>query len=60
MATELTPPEADEEEEVSTGRQMDPELRTISAIIRLLREIDEDAKARVIQYVYARYARNIE
>ena len=50
--------EATETEELfneSQGRRMDAELRVIGAILRLLTEIDEPARARVVTYLTSRY-----
>lgn len=45
-------PEADDE---APGRRLDPELRTLGAIIRLLENQEPDAKARAVVYLLSRY-----
>ena len=40
-----------------TRRQMDPELRQLSAIIRILDDFDDGARAaRIVAYLAARYS----
>ncbi len=53
LLTTGTPEPEDAEE--GRGRKMDPELRSISAILRLLEELDEQARERVVAYITHRY-----
>lgn len=47
----------DDTEETSGSRKMDPELKAIGAILRLLEDLDNPrVKARVVGYIVARYA----
>jgi hypothetical protein len=58
MAAELTPPaEIEEDETPESDRRMDQELKAIASIIRTLRDLDEPAKSRVIQYIHSRFAK---
>lgn len=43
------------DDEVDTGRSMDPELRVLSGILRDLRKLDDAARARVISYLASRF-----
>lgn len=46
----------DAEEEASTGsRRLDPELRTMGAMLRMLDDLDDKARARVVSYLSSRY-----
>lgn len=52
----LNPPSEEEpQEEAETGRRMDPELRSIAAILRLLEALPEPARERCVVYVSDRY-----
>lgn len=43
---------ADDED---TGRGMDPELKALSAILRVLDKQSDDAAARIVDYIHARF-----
>ncbi len=49
------PAEVQDEPEVADSRRMDPEILTISRIIRMLDDLDTDARARVVTYLSSRY-----
>ncbi len=51
----LNPPPADQAEEEESGRRMDPELRTMGAMLRMLADLDDAACARVVRYLSARF-----
>lgn len=51
---DLLPPD---EEETGT-RRMDEEVKAISAILRLLADLEEPAKERIIAYVSDRFAKS--
>ncbi len=51
-----TPDLIPDEEESGARRRLDPELRVLSAMLRMLDELgDDEAKARVINYLAARF-----
>jgi hypothetical protein len=52
VASDKLIPEPEEEE---AGRGMDPEVRAIGRILRLLNDIEEPARSRVIAYLYSRF-----
>lgn len=54
MANETELLESDETE-ATTNRKMDAELRTMGAILRLLDEMNDQARARVIDYLSKRF-----
>ena len=39
------------------GRRMDPELLVMGRMLRLLEELDEPAKGRVVRYLYDRWCK---
>ena len=43
------------EETTATGRKLDPELRTMGAMLRLLEDLDEDARPRVVNWLTSRF-----
>lgn len=45
-----------EPEEEASSRAMDPELRIMGKILRLLDDLQPPAKARAVAYIYSRYA----
>jgi hypothetical protein len=47
--------EPDTEDTATSNRRLDPELRCIGQILRLLEELEEPAKGRVMTYLSARY-----
>lgn len=51
----VPPPEPAPEAEADESRRMDPELRTIGRIIRMLEEIEESGRSRVMSYLVSRY-----
>ena len=48
-------PEAEE----STGRRRDPELQTMERMVRLLEEMESEARPRIMAWLNSRYAREI-
>lgn len=48
------------DQDVSSGRRMDPELRTLGAILRQIEELDEPARGRVMAYLCSRYQQGKE
>lgn len=54
----LAPPEPaeDEREEESGGRRMDPELKAMAAILRILDTIAEPARGRAVRWMSDRYS----
>ncbi len=48
-----TEPEVDGD--ADSGRRMDPELRTMGAMLRMLSDLDPEARGRVVAYLAARY-----
>ena len=50
----MTEPVAAEVEEAQ-GRKMDPEILVMSRMLRMIEELGEAAKARVMAYLLARY-----
>lgn len=46
----------EQEDEADTGRRMDDELKAMSAIIRMLNQMDESARCRIVCYIASRYA----
>ena len=54
MAKELTeaPVEPVEEE---TGRKQDPELLSLGRMLRMLADLDDDARGRCVAYLTSRY-----
>ncbi len=51
-----TPTTTIEEDDAGTSRRMDDELKAMGAIIRTLNELEEPARARIMQYLSSRYA----
>jgi alkanesulfonate monooxygenase SsuD/methylene tetrahydromethanopterin reductase-like flavin-dependent oxidoreductase (luciferase family) len=49
--------ESVEEAAETQGRKMDSELKVMAAIIRLLDDEDEAARARIVAYISARFAK---
>lgn len=47
--------EVEDQEAPGGGRRLDPELRVIGAVLRLLDELDEPAKGRAVRYLSDRY-----
>ena len=43
------------ENESGTGRSMDAEIKVMGKIIRILDDLDEPAKTRIMAYLAARY-----
>ena len=50
----MTEPE-EPEEEGNSRRSRDPETRVIDAILRMLDDVSEKAKTRIVEYIYARF-----
>jgi len=48
--------EPETEENASTGRRMDPELKCMAAIVRQVDDLQEPARGRVVAWLAARYA----
>lgn len=44
-----------EPEEPTGSRRLDPELRTMGAMLRMLDDLDDKARARVVLYLSSRY-----
>ena len=42
-------------EEQPGSRRLDPELRTMGAMLRMLDDLDDKARARVVTYLSSRY-----
>lgn len=49
-----TKPEIESDDDSS--RKMDPEIRTIGRIIKLLDDVEEQGRSRVVAYLASRYA----
>lgn len=49
------PVQEPESEEASGRRTMDPELRCMSAILRMLDDLDDKARGRVVAYLRNRF-----
>ncbi len=41
------------------GRRMDPELKTMSAMLRLLEDLPEQARARVVAWLQSRFMESV-
>lgn len=55
-ATGTGAPEEDSPEEAAEeGRRMDPEIRTLSAVLRILDKLPEPARGRIVAYIASRY-----
>ncbi len=54
MSVEILEPQQEQEEDRGS-RRMDPELKSMSAMLRCLEELDEAAKERVVAWIAARY-----
>jgi len=48
-------PETTPEDTTESSRRMDPELKSISAILRELNQLDEAARGCVVRYLASRY-----
>ncbi len=48
-------PDTQTEDDGDSGRRMDPELRTMGAMLRMLADLDADARGRVVAYLAARF-----
>lgn len=55
VAPAPAPEEETTEEAAEEGRRMDPEIRVISAMLRLLDKLPEPAKGRIVAYIASRY-----
>ncbi len=49
------PMNLDAQEDSETRRRMDPELRVMAAMLRMLDELHEEARVRVVAYISNRY-----
>jgi len=54
-ADPFLPPTDDAEEPAQGGRKMDTEIRSISAILRQLDDLPEEARPRVVAYIHSRF-----
>ena len=48
-------PVMEEPEETGTGRGLDPEILAMSRVLRLLADLDEPARGRVVRWLADRY-----
>lgn len=59
MANENDQPEATNEteaaEKAGQRREMDPEVRVLGQILRIIDELPEDARVRVVAFIASRY-----
>ena len=61
VGNEPTPPPPDDKDDGDEAKrevnrsEMDPELRAMGAVLRLLKGLSDPAKGRVILYLYSRY-----
>ena len=46
----------EEPEIIDSGRRMDQEIRTMAALLRILDDLDEPAKGRVVRWLADRYS----
>ena len=56
MSNEPARIEDEAAEEATSGRRMDPELKVLGAMIRLLDELDEPARGRAVTWLASRYS----
>lgn len=54
--TETLNDAAEVEDEAQVARRMDPELRTLGALLRMIENLEEPARGRVVAYLSSRYS----
>jgi hypothetical protein len=55
--TKLPVQQTEAEEEATTSRRLDPELRALGAIIRILDDLPEPARCRAVAWIHSRYSK---